>query len=146
VTAADGFCNTDQHRNIYNHEECITDIQVTDLQAPRYQLHTARSIRALTITVFPLVYMILLLFALSFVDTPRAVAGVAAYIEAFLKDIVIGNYRQTSNRWKFSTHVIDDRGYFTLWKLDQYTPLIGYQQSLQKSQHVRNLKNRKWHI
>jgi hypothetical protein len=66
----------------------LIDIQITDLDAPRYQNWTGAIMEVLTTTVFPLVYRILSLLALSFVDTPRAVVGVAAYMEAFLKDIV----------------------------------------------------------
>jgi hypothetical protein len=44
---------------------------------------------SLTMTDFPLVYTILSLFALSFVEVPRVAVGLAGYIADFLADITV---------------------------------------------------------
>jgi hypothetical protein len=43
----------------------------------------------LTMTALPLLYIILSLWALSFVDTPRAVVGFGGNKEVCLKDMVV---------------------------------------------------------
>lgn len=47
----------------------------------------------LTMTDFPLVYITLSLFALSFVEVPLAALGLAGYIAEFLADITVDKTR-----------------------------------------------------